>query len=71
MGEEGFDHGKKRGIMGASKKKEILTMNYEARRQAILNEMEDNSLLILYSGEAPHRSADAYHHLRKTRISSI
>ncbi len=42
-------------------------MNYEARRQAILNEMEDNSLLILYSGEAPHRSADAYHHFEENK----
>lgn len=36
-------------------------MNYEARRQAILGEMEDNSMLILYSGEALHRNADAYY----------
>ena len=36
-------------------------MNYEARRQAMFSQMEDNSLLILYSGEAPHRSADAYY----------
>lgn len=36
-------------------------MNYETRRQAMFSQMEDNSLLILYSGEAPHRSADAYY----------
>lgn len=36
-------------------------MNFEARRQAMFSQMEDNSLLILYSGEAPHRSADAYY----------
>ena len=36
-------------------------MNYEARRQSVFGQMEDNSLLILYSGEAPHRSADAYY----------
>ena len=36
-------------------------MNYEARRQSVFSQMEDNSLLILYSGEAPHRSADAYY----------
>lgn len=36
-------------------------MNYEARRQAILDEMEENSILILYSGEALHRNADAYY----------
>ena len=29
--------------------------------------MEDNSLLILYSGEAPHRSADAYHHFEENK----
>ena len=36
-------------------------MNYEARRQSVFGQMEDNSLLILYSGEALHRSADAYY----------
>lgn len=36
-------------------------MNYEARRQAILDQMEENSLLILYSGENVHRNADAYY----------
>ncbi len=36
-------------------------MNFEARRQAILDEMEENSLLILYSGENVHRNADAYY----------
>lgn len=36
-------------------------MNYEARRQAMFSQMEDNSLLILYSGAALHRSADAYY----------
>lgn len=36
-------------------------MNYEARRQSVFSQMEDNSLLILYSGEALHRSADAYY----------
>lgn len=45
-------------------------MNYEARRQAILDEMEENSILILYSGEALHRNADAYYPLRKTSTSS-
>ena len=36
-------------------------MNYEARRQSVFGQMEDNSLLILYSGAALHRSADAYY----------
>ena len=36
-------------------------MNFEARRQRILNEMADNSLLILYAGSAPHISSDTYH----------
>lgn len=36
-------------------------MNFEARRQSVFGQMEDNSLLILYSGEALHRSADAYY----------
>ena len=42
-------------------------MNYEARRQAVLDGMEENSLLILYSGEAVHRSADAYHHFEENK----
>lgn len=36
-------------------------MQYENRRQSILDEMAENSLLILYSGKALHRSADAYY----------
>lgn len=42
-------------------------MNYEARRNAMLQEIADNSLLILYSGIAPHISADAYHHFEASR----
>lgn len=42
-------------------------MNYEARRQRVLDEMVDDSLLILYSGAAPHISADAYHHFEANR----
>ena len=42
-------------------------MNYEARRQAVLDGMEENSLLILYSGEAVHRSVDAYHHFEENK----
>lgn len=40
-------------------------MNYEARRSALLEQMADHSLLILYSGHAPHRNADAYHHFEE------
>lgn len=42
-------------------------MNYKARRDAVCQEMADNSLLILYSGIAPHVSADAYHHFEASR----
>lgn len=42
-------------------------MNYEARRKSILNQMAEDSLLILYSGEAPHISADSYHHFEASR----
>lgn len=42
-------------------------MNYEARRQSILKQMADDSLLILYSGTAPHRSADAYYNFEANR----
>lgn len=42
-------------------------MNFEARRKKIFQEMADDSLLILYSGSAPHISADAYHHFEANR----
>lgn len=42
-------------------------MNYEARRKAILDQMADNSILVLYSGEPLHVSADAYHHFEANR----
>lgn len=42
-------------------------MNFEARRQAILNKMADNSVLVLYSGNALHISSDAYHHFEANR----
>ena len=42
-------------------------MNFEARRQSILNQMAENSLLILYSGTPIHISADAYHHFEANR----
>lgn len=42
-------------------------MNYESRRNRLLEQMADNSLLILYSGEALHISADAYYHFEANR----
>ena len=42
-------------------------MNYEARRQAILNQMVDDSILILCSGEPTHISADAYYPFEANR----
>lgn len=42
-------------------------MNFEARRQAILDQMEDDSLLILYSGQPVHISADAYYEFQVNR----
>ena len=35
-------------------------MNYEARRSRVLDSMEDNSMLLLYSGQPQHISSDAY-----------
>ena len=45
-------------------------MNYEARRKSILEQMEEESLLILYSGSPAHISADAYMNLKPTGTSS-
>lgn len=42
-------------------------MNYEARRKGILDQMEEESLLILYSGVPVHISADAYHEFEANR----
>lgn len=42
-------------------------MNYEARRKSILEQMEEESLLILYSGSPAHISADAYHEFEANR----
>lgn len=36
-------------------------MNYEARRNAVMEQMEEESLLILYSGAPAHIGADAYY----------
>ena len=42
-------------------------MNYAARRQAVYDQLEDNSLLILYSGAPAHISVDAYHEFQANR----
>lgn len=42
-------------------------MNYKERREKVYSQMEDKSILILYSGEALHISADAYQHFEANR----
>lgn len=42
-------------------------MNYQARRQALLEQMAEDSLLILYSGAPAHISVDAYHEFQANR----
>ena len=42
-------------------------MNYEARRNSILEQMAEDSLLILYSGAPAHISADAYYMFEANR----
>ena len=42
-------------------------MNYRERREKVYSQMEEKSVLILYSGEALHISADAYHHFEANR----
>ena len=42
-------------------------MNYRERREKVYSQMEDKSILVLYSGEALHISADAYQHFEATR----
>ena len=42
-------------------------MNYRERREKVFSQMEDKSILVLYSGEALHISADAYHHFEANR----
>ena len=42
-------------------------MNYEARRQAVYDQLEENALLILYSGAPAHISVDAYHEFQANR----
>lgn len=43
-------------------------MNYTDRRNRLLEKMEDDSLLILFSGVSPHASADAYYDFRVNRF---
>ena len=43
-------------------------MNYEIRRNKLFDKMEDGSLLLLFSGAAPHRSADAYYLFEANRF---
>lgn len=43
-------------------------MNYTDRRNRLLENMEDDSLLILFSGVSPHASADAYYDFRVNRF---
>ena len=42
-------------------------MNYRKRREKVFSQMEDKSVLVLYSGEALHISADAYQHFEANR----
>ncbi len=42
-------------------------MNYRERREKVFSQMEDKSILVLYSGEALHISADAYQHFEANR----
>ena len=42
-------------------------MNYRERREKVFAQMEQGSILILYSGEALHISADAYQHFEANR----
>lgn len=42
-------------------------MNYKVRREKVAEQMEQGSILLLYSGEALHISADAYQHFEANR----
>jgi len=42
-------------------------MNYRERREKVFSQMEDKSILVLYSGEALHIGADAYQHFEANR----
>lgn len=40
-------------------------MNFADRRSRLFAQMADNAMLVLYSGIAPHRNSDAYHHFEE------
>ena len=42
-------------------------MNYRERREKVYSQMDEKSILVLYSGEALHISADAYHDFEVNR----
>ncbi len=42
-------------------------MNFRERREKVYSQMEQGSILVLYSGEALHISADAYQHFEANR----
>ncbi len=42
-------------------------MNYRERREKVFGQMEEKSILVLYSGESVHISADAYQHFEANR----
>lgn len=42
-------------------------MNYQARRQAVLDKMKPGSIAVLYSGIEVHVSADEYAHFEANR----
>lgn len=42
-------------------------MNYRERREKVFQQMDDKSILVLYSGEALHISADSYQHFEANR----
>lgn len=42
-------------------------MNYRERREKVYSQMEQGSILVLYSGEALHISADSYQHFEANR----
>lgn len=42
-------------------------MNYQARREAVLEKMEQGSIAVLYAGIPTHVSADEYAHFQANR----
>ena len=42
-------------------------MNYKERREKVYSQMDEKSILLLYSGEAQHISADSYQHFEANR----